>query len=132
MTEDVQQTIRNALLQASADLLSGAVPGPLTGVRLAEVAGVKRHRLTHDNPDINEEFQLRAASINRTKPEVERLRAALAAEQEVRRRVTNERNELRTQVNSYATALLALVEERDRLLRSLATRDNVTALPPVG
>ena len=44
--------IRAALLQASEDLLEGRLPGPLTGVRLAEAAGVKRHRLTHDNRDI--------------------------------------------------------------------------------
>lgn len=129
MIEEEQQATREALLRASADLLDGVVPGPLTGIRLVELAGVKRHRLTHDNPDINSEFQRRARQINRTKPEVERLRALLARERETRRRVTNERDELRARVRAYATALLALTEERDRLIRTLEARGNVTAFP---
>ena len=129
MIEKEQQATREALLRASADLLDGVVPGPLTGIRLVELAGVKRHRLTHDNPDINSEFQRRARQINQTKPEVERLRAVLARERETRRRVTNERDELRARVQAYATALLALTEERDRLMRTLETRGNVTAFP---
>lgn len=129
MIEKEQQATREALLRASADLLDGVVPGPLTGIRLVELAGVKRHRLTHDNPDINSEFQRRARQINQTKPEVERLRAFLAQERETRRRVTNERDELRARVQAYATALLALTEERDRLMRTLETRGNVTAFP---
>ncbi|WP_315068011.1 hypothetical protein [uncultured Microbacterium sp.] len=129
MIDEEQQATREALLRASDDLLDGVVPGPLTGLRLVELAGVKRHRLTHDNPDINSDFQRRARQINRTKPEVERLRAVLARERETRRRVTNERDELRARVQAYATALLALTDERDRLIRTVETRANVTAFP---
>lgn len=131
MNQEERRAIRDALLRASEQLLDGLVPGPLTAVRLVEIAGVKRHRLTHDNPDINDEFQRRAKLINRTKPEVDRLRAALEQERTARTRIAAERDELRDRLRAYATALLALTEERDRLLRSLSSRDNVSALPPV-
>ncbi|MFJ6531486.1 hypothetical protein [Microbacterium sp. NPDC091662] len=129
MNSDERNATRDALRHAAEQLLEGHVPGPLTGVRLAELAGVKRHRLTHDNPDISAEFQHRAKQINRTKPEVERLRTNLDKERAARRRVTEERDRLRERLDAYATALLVATEERDRLLRSLSARDNVTALP---
>lgn len=116
---------RAALQRAAEDLLEGRLPGPLTGVRLVEVAGVKRHRLTHDNPDINTEFQRRARELNRTKPEVDRLRGELEAESARRRRVTAERDELRGRLDAYATALMLVTDERDRLLRALGQRGKV-------
>lgn len=120
---------RQALLTAAEDLLEGRVPGPLTGLRLVEVAGVKRHRLTHDNPDINADFQRRARELNRTKPEVESLRKRLAKETKRNSKLVAERDELRERANTYASALLILTDERDNLLRLLADRSNVTSLP---
>lgn len=116
---------RAALQRAAADLLEGRVPGPLTGVRLVELAGVKRHRLTHDNPDINAQFQQRARELNRTKPEVDRLRVDLQAESARRRRVTAERDELRARLDAYATALTLVTDERDRLLRLLGEEGKI-------
>lgn len=121
---------RTALQRAADDLLEGRVPGPLTGVRLVEVAGVKRHRLTHDNPDVNAEFQRRARELNRTKPEVDRLRSELDSERARRRRASAEADELRARLTAYASALLLVTEDRDRLLRLLGAKRNLTALDP--
>lgn len=119
--------IRTRLQQAADDLLEGRVAGPLTGLRLVEVAGVKRHRLTHDNPDIAQAFLVRAREINRTKPEVERLRASVEKERERNRRLVRERDALVAQVKAYATALLVVTDERDRL-RSGSGRARVTPI----
>ncbi|MCI0143972.1 hypothetical protein KNN17_20640 [Arthrobacter bambusae] len=129
MTETETESIRSALQQAKDDLLEGRVPGPLTSTRLVEIAGVKRHRLTHDNPDINDEFQRRARALNRTKPEVDRLRANLDAERKRNKRLVTERDTLDRRLKAYSTALLGLLEERDKLLEALSTSNNVTALP---
>jgi hypothetical protein len=95
---------------------------------LAELAGVKRHRLTHDNPDINRAFQQRAAEVNRNKPEVERLREQLRHERERNSRLVSENRELHDRAQNYAVALLSLTEERDALLAGLPT-GNVSKLP---
>lgn len=129
MTTTETESIRSALQQAKEDLLEGRVPGPLTSTRLVEIAGVKRHRLTHDNPDINEEFQRRARTLNRTKPEVDRLHANLGAERHRNKRLVAEREALDQRLKAYATALLSLLDERDKLLETLSFGNNVTALP---
>lgn len=129
MMETETESIRTALQHAKEDLLEGRVPGPLTSTRLVEIAGVKRHRLTHDNPDINDEFQRRARALNRTKPEVDRLRANLDAERERNKRLVAERDTLDQRLKAYAAALLGLLDERDKLLEALrGSGNNVTAL----
>lgn len=128
MTETETESIRSALLQAKDDLLEGRVPGPLTSTRLVELAGVKRHRLTHDNPDVNDEFQRRARALNLTKPEVDRLCANLDAERERNKRLVAERDTLDQRLKAYSTALLGLLEERERLLEALSSGNNVIAL----
>lgn len=115
MTPTESDPVREALRKAKDDLLEGRVPGPLTGLRLAEIAGVKRHRLTHDNPDINDEFQRRARELNRTKPEVESLRAQLTAERERNKKLVAERDLLDRRLKAYASTLLSMIEEREQL-----------------
>ncbi|WAH98196.1 hypothetical protein [Arthrobacter sp. MMS18-M83] len=132
MTHADPNTIREALQKAADDLLEGRATGPLTGVRLAELAGVKRHRLTLANPDINAAFQERARQINRSKPEVDALRTQLAEERERAGRLAQERDALARQLRNYAAALLAVTEERDRLLDRLRSSGNVTPLRPGG
>lgn len=127
MTKQAQQ-IRQALLTAADDLLEGRIPGPLTGVRLVEAAGVKRHRLTHDNPDINADFQERARAINHTKPEVENLRKRLDAERARSRDLAAQLAAATTQLQAYAAALAILTEERDQL-RSHG--HHLRAVPPI-
>lgn len=127
MTTEIE-SIRSALQQAKDDLLEGRVPGPLTSTRLVELAGVKRHRLTHDNPDINDEFQRRARELNRTKPEVDVLRAKLDDERGRNQRLVAERDALDARVRAYASALYASLEERDRLIEALKSKGNVTDL----
>lgn len=117
--------VRTALQQAMDDLLEGRSPGPLTGLRLVELAGVKRHRLTHDNADLNRQFQQRARELNRNKPEVEGLRSQLAIERERNARLVAEREELRGRVQNYANALLTISEERDELISQLQDLPNV-------
>lgn len=128
MTENTNE-VRAALQRAADDLIEGRVPGPLTGVRLVDVAGVKRHRLTHDNPDINASFQERARALNRTKPEVDLLRARLAKESERNHRLSTEVKELGQRVKNYATALLTVVDERDKLREALNELHGVVKLP---
>lgn len=125
MSDQDAHTIRAALQRAKDDLLEGRVPGPLTSVRLVEVAGVKRHRLTHDNKDINDEFQQRARELNRTKPEVDGLRAQLDDERRRNKRLVAERDALDRRVKAYATALHAVLEERDRLTAALKGQENI-------
>ena len=120
--------VREALQKAKDDLLEGLVPGPLTGLRLAEVAGVKRHRLTHDNPDINEEFQRRARELNRSKPEVDSLRAQLIAERERNKKLVAERDLLDRRLKAYADTLLSMIEERERLINNPGPGDSKVAL----
>lgn len=121
-------SIRAALQKAADDLLEGRVPGPLTGVRLIELADVKRHRLTHDNPDINLSFQKRAREINRSKPEVESLRDQLAHELERAKRLSRERDALTEQLRNYATALMMVTNERDQLLEQIQTNCNIVPI----
>ncbi|MEA5456792.1 hypothetical protein SPF06_18875 [Sinomonas sp. JGH33] len=128
MTDTGPEDIREALQKAADDLLEGRAPGPLTGVRLAELAGVKRHRLTHDNPDINEAFRERARQINRTKPEVETLRNQLALERERTARLSRERHTLAAQLRNYAAALVAVTDERDQLLTQLGDMNKIAPL----
>jgi predicted nuclease with TOPRIM domain len=124
--------IRAALQKAADDLLEGRVPGPLTGMRLVELANVKRHRLTHDNPDINRSFQQRAREINRSKPEVESLRDQLAHERERTKRLSQERDSLAEELRNYATVLMMVTNERDQLLEQLQTNGNLMPInrPP--
>lgn len=120
---------RAALLRAADDLLEGRIPGPLTGIRLVEAAGVKRHRLTHDNPDINADFQQRARGINQHKPEIARLRAARDAQHARATRLAAENATLTIRLTAYAAAILALTEERDKLRANRAALSNVTSIP---
>ncbi|QIV87442.1 hypothetical protein [Glutamicibacter mishrai] len=128
MKSNDSASIRAALQKAADDLLEGRVPGPLTGVRLIELAGVKRHRLTHDNPDINLSFQKRAREINRSKPEVESLRDQLAHELERAKRLSRERDALTEQLRNYATALVMVTNERDQLLEQLQVNGNIVPI----
>ncbi|GAP60824.1 hypothetical protein AHiyo1_44200 [Arthrobacter sp. Hiyo1] len=129
MTEPEKDRAREALERAMDDLLEGRVPGPLTGLRLVELAGVKRHRLTHDNPDLNLEFQERARQLNRIKPEVESLRKLLFDERERNAGLVAANRGLDKRLKSYATALLDVLEERDSLRDSLSRRERVIPMP---
>lgn len=129
MRDDSERArIRAALEEAAAKLLEGREPGPLTGLRLAELAGVKRHRLTHDNADLNESFQLQARAINRAQPAVDQLRRQLQHQREQINRLTAERAELRTRLTAYAAALVTVTEERDRLRTDHQPTARVTSL----
>lgn len=64
---------REHLTRTIDHLIDGQIPGPLTVVRLAEAAGVKRWVLTHRHPDLMRDFQQRAAHVNRHNPEVLKL-----------------------------------------------------------
>lgn len=122
---DESASIRERLRVAAEDLLNGRVPGPVTGIRLVEVAGVKRHRLTHDNPDINRMFQERARQLNRAEPVVTDLREKLRTQQERITRLVQEVEELRATVNAYATAIAVVTDERDRLSRALSRNEKL-------
>jgi hypothetical protein len=64
---------REHLARTIDRLIDGQIPGPLTVVRPAEAAGVKRWILTHRQPDLMRDFQQRAAHVNRDNPEILKL-----------------------------------------------------------
>jgi uncharacterized protein (DUF3084 family) len=68
---------REHLARTIEQLIDGQIPGPLTVVRLAEAAGVKRWVLTHRHADLMRDFQQRAAHVNRDNPEVLKLQQRL-------------------------------------------------------
>jgi sensor histidine kinase regulating citrate/malate metabolism len=72
-TDDAREHLARTIEQ----LIDGRIPGPLTVVRLAEAAGVKRWVLTHRHPDLMRDFQQRAAHVNRDNPEVLKLHQRL-------------------------------------------------------
>lgn len=125
MNSEENQTIRLELQKAMDSLLNGDVPGPLTGVRLVEIAGVKRHRLTHDNPDLNREFQRRSRELNRTKPEVDILRAKLERQRVRNTELASQNRIMTARANSYADAILHVVQERDALLNELRVQRQI-------
>lgn len=127
MSDNADAT-RALLARASEDLLEGRVPGPLTALRLVDLAGVKRHRLTHDNPDINAHFQRRAKEINRSRPEIDSLRGRLADEKTRNSRLVIEREDLRKTVKAYAETIRGLLDERALLLESLGVGSKVTPI----
>jgi cell division protein FtsB len=129
MSDSEAKQARASLQRAADDLLEGRVQGPLTGIRLVELAGVKRHRLTHDNADLNAAFQERARALNRTKPEVDQLRSRLKEETARNARLTAERIELVERVKRYAAALALVLDERDRLREAVNDEQGVVTIP---
>ncbi|MCH8560288.1 hypothetical protein [Nesterenkonia sp. DZ6] len=92
---------------------------------LAEVAGVKRHRLTHDNPDINSSFQERARELNRRKPELDLVRERLAQERDRSIKSNREIESLTLQLRNYATALSVALDEREELIDQLRSDERI-------
>lgn len=125
---NARDAAREALLAAAEQLLNGDVPGPLTGLRLTEVAGVKRHRLTHDNPDIAQSFKDRARQLNRHKPEVERLQDELAKRKARNSALFTENQELKDRIEAYATRIDELVTERAQLLEAMEGASKVASI----
>lgn len=113
-------------------LLSGEAVGPLTGIRPAELAGVKRHRLVHDNPDIAAAFKQRAAATNRTKPEVDALQKNLKIEKSRNCRLVQENFELRTRLELYASRIAEHVSDRDKLLAAIESGSKIQSMKRAG
>jgi hypothetical protein len=97
--------IRAHLTATIDQLLAGEIPGPLTVVRLAEAAGVKRWILTHQHPDLMRDFQQRAAHINRDNPEVLKLRQRLTELDAQNKQLRTRNRELTDLVNRYAQVI---------------------------
>jgi predicted nuclease with TOPRIM domain len=106
---------RDQISRAAEALLTGQIPGPLTVVRLAEAAGVKRWLLTHKHPDLMRDFQDRAAHINRENPEVLKLRERLAALDRENRELRARLRDLDDLVARYAQVINELAHEREQL-----------------
>ena len=106
---------RDQISRAAEALLAGQVPGPLTVVRLAEVAGVKRWRLTHRHPDLMRDFQDRAAHINRENPEILKLRERLSAVDRENRELRARLRDLDDLVARYAQVINELAHECEQL-----------------
>jgi hypothetical protein len=106
---------RDQISRATEALLAGQIPGPLTVVRLAEAAGVKRWLLTHRHPDLMRDFQDRAAHINRENPEVLKLRERLAGLERENRELRVRLRDLDDLVARYAQVINELAHERGQL-----------------
>jgi len=94
-------------------LLDGQIPGPLTVVRLAEAAGVKRWVLTHQHPDLMRDFQHRAAHINRDNPEVIKLRQRITELDTHNKQLRARNRELNDLVDRYAQVINELARRLD-------------------
>lgn len=112
MTTDAQ---RDQITRAAEALLAGQIPGPLTVVRLAEAAGVKRWLLTHRHHDLMRDFQDRAAHIYRENPEVLKLRERLAALDRENRELRARLRGLDDLVARYAQVINELAHECELL-----------------
>lgn len=119
---------RDQIVRAAEALLAGELPGPLTVVRLAEAAGVKRWLLTHRHVDLMRDFQERAAHINRENPEVLKLREHLAALDRENRELRARLRDLDDLVARYAQVINELAYEREQL--RLAPPPGVVQLRP--
>jgi predicted RNase H-like nuclease (RuvC/YqgF family) len=106
---------RDQISRAAEALLAGQVPGPLTVVRLAEAAGVKRWRLTHRHPDLMRDYQDRAVHINRENPEILKLRERLAAMDHENRELRARLRDLDDLVARYAQVINEFAQEREQL-----------------
>ena len=102
---------RDQISRAAEALLAGQVPGPLTVVRLAEAAGVKRWLLTHRHPDLMRAFQERAAHVNRENPEILKLRERLATADRENRELRARLRGLDDLVARYAQVINELTHE---------------------
>jgi hypothetical protein len=106
---------RDQISRAVEALLAGQVPGPLTVVRLAEAAGLKRWILTHRHPDLMRDFQERAAHINRENPEILKLREQLAAVGSENRELRARLRDLDDLIARYAQVINELAHECEQL-----------------
>ncbi len=108
-------TERDRISRTAEALLAGQIPGPLTVVRLAEAAGVKRWRLTHRHVDLMRDFQDRAAHINCDNPEILKLRERLSALDRENRELRARVRELDDLVARYAQVINELAHECEQL-----------------
>jgi hypothetical protein len=97
--------IRTHIATTIDQLLDGQIPGPLTVVRLAEAASVKRWVLTHQHPDLMRDFQHRAALINRDNPEVLKLRQRITELDTQNKHLRARNRELTDLVDRYAQVI---------------------------
>ena len=115
-----------------SDLLGGLVPGPLTVVRLSEVAGLKRWKLTHQHTDLMHMFQTAAGTI-RIGEGVSRhdaLSASLEAERAKSKALTKEIRRLESVLERYAIVVSELSFELSELQLRTAEGSNVTDIHP--
>ena len=106
---------RDQISRAAEALLAGQIPGPLTVVRLADAAGLKRWHLTHRHVDLMRDFQERAAHVNRENPEVLKLRERLAALDRENRELRGRLRDLDDVVARYAQVINELAHECEQL-----------------
>ena len=106
--------LRAHIAATIGQLLDGQIPGPLTVVRLAEAAGVKRWVLTHQHPDLMRDFQHRAAHINRDNPEVLKLRQRITELDEHNKQLRARNRELTDLVDRYAQVINELARRQER------------------
>ena len=108
MTEDEE---RDAINEAASMLLAGKVEGPLTVVRLAEVAGLKRWKLTHKHVDLMRAFQAETGAERSVIADTEAAEAALVAEKEKSRALASNIRRLESILERYAIVIGELTSE---------------------
>lgn len=108
MTDDEE---RAAISGAATMLVGGKVDGPLTVIRLAEVAGLKRWKLTHKHVDLMRAFQEAIGTERRQQIGTAAVAAQLEAERVHSRNLGIELRRLESLLERYAVVISELTSE---------------------
>lgn len=109
---------RAAIELATTKLIDGSVEGPLTVVRLAEVAGLKRWKLTHKHTDLMHRFQ-NQIGMQSTRERLEsELQTRLDSEVDKNRALAGENRRLNSVLERYVVVISELSFDLTEALKS--------------
>ncbi|TFC51560.1 hypothetical protein E3O47_07470 [Cryobacterium sp. TMT2-17-1] len=129
MTEDEE---RAAIKDATSLLTEGKIDGPLTVVRLAEVAGLKRWKLTHKHVDLMRDFQKAIGAERIPRTETAALVAKLEAERVRSRNLVIKVRRLESILERYAVVISELtseLSESEKQSKATPIRQDIPRIP---
>lgn len=121
---------RDQIRTAIDELVNGAVVGPLTVVRLAEVAGLPRWKLTHRHVDLKEAFQTAVGATPAGRANEERLEERLTAERAANETLRAEVRRLKEHLELYASVIAELASDLSDSQARAELLSNVKTLRP--
>lgn len=128
MTEDEE---RDAINKATSMLFAGKVEGPLTVVRLAEVSGLKRWKLTHKHVDLMRAFQAEIGAERSVIADTEAAKAALVEEKMKSRALASNVRRLESILERYAIVISELTSELHEARRSTVSPTPTQDIPRI-